>query len=279
MGRESGVRDGEWLVALDVTLHGQCGSGFRPACAARLQKQRSAPHAGSSPNGSPPTRSEVDPQHRCRHRRRSRPRHRVVRRAGVARAARACRSRSGRADAGAGLARPRSRCGDRAARTARGLCRPRARPAGAGRVWRRPARRASRTSTLPLTCRGPTKQAIDRDAPETLTVPSGRSMRLEYAADGTVSVAVKLQELFGLAETPRLGPEEDAGHLSPARAQRAAGADPRRTSRASGPPPTRRSARNCADGIRAIRGPTIRGPRRRRTERRAVRDKKQEMRS
>jgi ATP-dependent helicase HrpB len=37
-------------------------------------------------------------------------------------------------------------------------------------------------------------------------VPSGRDMRLEYAADGTVSVGVKLQELFGLADTPRLGP-------------------------------------------------------------------------
>jgi ATP-dependent helicase HrpB len=51
------------------------------------------------------------------------------------------------------------------------------------------------------------KQAIDRDAPDSLAVPSGRSMRLDYAADGTVSVAVKLQELFGLAETPRLGPK------------------------------------------------------------------------
>lgn len=50
-----------------------------------------------------------------------------------------------------------------------------------------------------------TRQAIDRDAPDVLAVPSGRSMRLDYAADGTVSVAVKLQELFGLAETPRLG--------------------------------------------------------------------------
>ncbi len=50
------------------------------------------------------------------------------------------------------------------------------------------------------------RQAIDRDAPEALPVPSGRSMRIEYAADGTVSVSVKLQELFGLAETPRLGP-------------------------------------------------------------------------
>lgn len=53
-----------------------------------------------------------------------------------------------------------------------------------------------------------TKQAIDRDAPESVPVPSGRSMRLEYAADGTVSVAVKLQELFGLAATPRLGPKK-----------------------------------------------------------------------
>lgn len=49
------------------------------------------------------------------------------------------------------------------------------------------------------------KQAIDREAPEMLTVPSGRAMRLEYADDGGVSVSVKLQELFGLAETPRLG--------------------------------------------------------------------------
>ena len=48
-------------------------------------------------------------------------------------------------------------------------------------------------------------RVLDRDAPETLRVPSGRSIRLEYDADGRVSAAVKLQELFGLAETPRLG--------------------------------------------------------------------------
>jgi len=33
-------------------------------------------------------------------------------------------------------------------------------------------------------------------------------MRLEYAAEGTVSVSVKLQELFGLADTPCLGPRK-----------------------------------------------------------------------
>ena len=47
---------------------------------------------------------------------------------------------------------------------------------------------------------------LDRRAPETLPVPSGRTARLVYHEDGTVSAAVKLQELFGLAETPRLGP-------------------------------------------------------------------------
>jgi ATP-dependent helicase HrpB len=51
-----------------------------------------------------------------------------------------------------------------------------------------------------------TLRALDRAAPTLLAVPSGRSVRLEYGADGGVSAAVKLQELFGLAETPRLGP-------------------------------------------------------------------------
>jgi ATP-dependent helicase HrpB len=50
-----------------------------------------------------------------------------------------------------------------------------------------------------------TRQALDAGAPETFTVPSGRSARLEYADDGSVMAAVKLQELFGLAETPRIG--------------------------------------------------------------------------
>jgi ATP-dependent helicase HrpB len=46
---------------------------------------------------------------------------------------------------------------------------------------------------------------LNRDAPETLIVPSGRAARLDYHDDGTVSASVKLQELFGLAETPRIG--------------------------------------------------------------------------
>jgi ATP-dependent helicase HrpB len=47
---------------------------------------------------------------------------------------------------------------------------------------------------------------LDRLAPDTLPVPSGRTARLRYEEDGTVFAAVKLQELFGLAESPRLGP-------------------------------------------------------------------------
>lgn len=46
---------------------------------------------------------------------------------------------------------------------------------------------------------------LDRRAPDTLRVPSGRTARLEYEEDGIVCASVKLQELFGLADTPRVG--------------------------------------------------------------------------
>ena len=50
------------------------------------------------------------------------------------------------------------------------------------------------------------RKLLERLAPETLTVPSGRAVTLDYREDGVVAAAVKLQELFGLAETPRIGP-------------------------------------------------------------------------
>jgi len=50
---------------------------------------------------------------------------------------------------------------------------------------------------------------LERRAPERIDVPSGRTARLEYRDDGSVTAAVKLQELFGLAESPRLGPRQD----------------------------------------------------------------------
>ncbi|ANM29916.1 hypothetical protein ABI59_10520 [Acidobacteria bacterium Mor1] len=52
------------------------------------------------------------------------------------------------------------------------------------------------------------RQALQSGAPATLDVPSGRSVRLHYRDEDTVVAAVKLQELFGLADTPRIGPRK-----------------------------------------------------------------------
>lgn len=52
------------------------------------------------------------------------------------------------------------------------------------------------------------QQRLSSAAPESITVPSGRTMTINYRDDGGVAVAVKLQELFGLAETPRIGPKQ-----------------------------------------------------------------------
>jgi len=40
--------------------------------------------------------------------------------------------------------------------------------------------------------------------PPVLALPSGRSAKLDYRDDGSIVAAVKLQELFGLADTPRI---------------------------------------------------------------------------
>lgn len=48
------------------------------------------------------------------------------------------------------------------------------------------------------------RQTLDRQAPEGLRVPSGREVPLDYRDDQVVA-AVKLQELFGLADSPRVG--------------------------------------------------------------------------
>lgn len=46
-------------------------------------------------------------------------------------------------------------------------------------------------------------QTIDRLAPERIVLPSGRSATIDYTADGPV-LAVKLQELLGSSDTPRI---------------------------------------------------------------------------
>jgi ATP-dependent helicase HrpB len=47
---------------------------------------------------------------------------------------------------------------------------------------------------------------LERDAPEFLSLPAGRRTPLHYRSDGRVVASVKLQHVFGLRETPRIGP-------------------------------------------------------------------------
>jgi ATP-dependent helicase HrpB len=50
--------------------------------------------------------------------------------------------------------------------------------------------------------------AFGPNAPERIDLPSGRTAKLEYQEDGSITASVKLQELFGLADTPRIGPHK-----------------------------------------------------------------------
>jgi ATP-dependent helicase HrpB len=46
--------------------------------------------------------------------------------------------------------------------------------------------------------------ALDREAPSHWTLPSGRRVPVAYERDRPPVVAARIQEVFGLAETPRL---------------------------------------------------------------------------
>ena len=48
------------------------------------------------------------------------------------------------------------------------------------------------------------QRALEERAPASLTMPSGSRVRVDYQADDAPAVAVRLQEVFGLAATPRL---------------------------------------------------------------------------
>ncbi|MDQ1348774.1 MAG: ATP-dependent helicase HrpB, partial [Acidobacteriota bacterium] len=48
------------------------------------------------------------------------------------------------------------------------------------------------------------RSALDREAPERLDVPSGNRIRVDYSDPARPVLAARIQELFGLAETPRL---------------------------------------------------------------------------
>ena len=51
----------------------------------------------------------------------------------------------------------------------------------------------------------PKPQRKPLPGPPAIALPSGRSAKLDYRDDGTIVASVKLQELFGLADTPRIG--------------------------------------------------------------------------
>ena len=52
---------------------------------------------------------------------------------------------------------------------------------------------------------GAQRRALEELAPRDIVVPSGSHIRLDYTGDGAPAVAVRLQEVFGLRDTPRIG--------------------------------------------------------------------------
>jgi len=105
------------------------------------------------------------------------------------------------------------------------------------------------------------RQTLEREAPERLLVPSGSRVALRYEVGRPPVLAVRIQEMFGLRDTPRvaggrirvllhlLAPRTIARSKSPT------------TSPASGRTPIRRCARNCVPAIPNTPGRKIRGPR------------------
>ena len=81
---------------------------------------------------------------------------------------------------------------------------------------RRAALGATALADLDLAAHAPheTTRELERRAPTHLDLPSGRRTALVYDADGGVSASAKLQELFGLGETPRVGPQRTPVTLS-----------------------------------------------------------------
>ena len=52
---------------------------------------------------------------------------------------------------------------------------------------------------------GAQRRALEALAPRDIAVPSGSRIRVDYVDDGAPCIAVRLQEVFGLATTPRIG--------------------------------------------------------------------------
>lgn len=65
-------------------------------------------------------------------------------------------------------------------------------------------RRADWRSALESRLTAAQRHAVEREAPERITVPTGSRLALQYAPGKPPVLAVRIQELFGLPETPRI---------------------------------------------------------------------------
>jgi len=72
---------------------------------------------------------------------------------------------------------------------------------------RRAAAGATATDKIDLesALSAPERQSLQRQAPDEILLPSGRRARLDYREGGQVVASAKLQELFGLADSPHIG--------------------------------------------------------------------------
>ncbi|HTX23406.1 MAG TPA: ATP-dependent helicase HrpB [Steroidobacteraceae bacterium] len=64
--------------------------------------------------------------------------------------------------------------------------------------------RVNLTEALRAVLSGQQQRALDALAPTHLTVPSGSRVRIDYLEESGPAVAVRLQEVFGLTDTPRI---------------------------------------------------------------------------
>jgi ATP-dependent helicase HrpB len=197
VGPESGVREGEYLVAIDVTA-GRRGEGSeaRIRVASRVEREWLRPDAEDVVHVFDEQQGVVRAA-------------RIERYGALVLAEHPCRTdpaTAARLLADAYLARPLPAGAERLVRRLRFA----AREIEFAALVRDAAAGAARLDDIDPSSALPRSvlTELSRLAPEGLVVPSGSTVRLDYRDDGSVSAAVKLQELFGLAETPRLGPRQ-----------------------------------------------------------------------
>jgi len=75
----------------------------------------------------------------------------------------------------------------------------------AGMRSRRDVRRLDLNAVLTARLDARQRRELERLAPSHYTVPSGSSIRIDYSDAASPVLAVRLQEVFGLGETPRIG--------------------------------------------------------------------------